>query len=257
MSNENTEFYELLSTLVHEQTFPLGLASSATEATCKILTTAQLKELIETVVDSPLTQSFFNSTATRIFKQSLTNSSEFQLNAIDRLLFLLETRIKSLSPTTMMGNKEQQTEVNFEGIKTNLYTKIQENSTLFQTTSACEGKISIQFGPALLDAETQLNEEIYKHVTPNVEDFENLRKVLGDAFINEIAKAVRTVTIGEKTLDLSTVTFKSRLKTIESLPASLIQKVIEYIENYKKIVDDCLTVNGQTITIDGSLFSLR
>ena len=102
-----------------------------------------------------------------------------------------------------------------------------------------------------------MNEEIYKNSNPNVEDPEELRKVLGEAFINEIAKAVRTLTIDEKTLDLSTVTFKSRLKTIETLPASLIQKVIEYIEEYKKVVDDCLTVNGHTIVIDGSLFSLR
>jgi hypothetical protein len=76
-------------------------------------------------------------------------------------------------------------------------------------------------------------------------------------FINEIAKAVQSLTIEDKTLDLSTVTFKSRLKTIESLPASLIQKVIEYVESYKKVIDECLVVDGYTVPIDGSLFSLR
>jgi hypothetical protein len=128
---------------------------------------------------------------------------------------------------------------------------------LFSVSSATEGKITLTFGPALLDAESQLNDEIYKNSNPNVEDPEELRKVLGDAFINEIAKAVRTLTINDQTLDFSAVTFKSRLKTIETLPASLIQKVIEYIEEYKKVVDESLTVNGHTIVIDGSLFSLR
>ena len=257
MSNENKEFYDLLNSLIHERTFTLPLASSTTNATCKVLTTAQLKELVETVVDSPLTQAFFNSTATRIFEQSLVNSSELKLNIVDRLLFLLETRINSLSPTTTIKEKGETHEVDFSLIKANLQQKIQENSTLFQASSAAEGKIAVEFGPALLRAETQLNEEIYKNSTPNVEDFESLRKVLGDAFINEIAKTLRSVTIEDKTLDLSTVTFKSRLKTVESLPASLIQKVIEYIENYKKIIDECLTLNEQVITIDGSLFSLR
>ena len=213
--------------------------------------------MIETIVDSPFTQASFNSTVTRIFKQSLLTSTDVSLNAIDRLLFIIETRIQSLSPTTIITEEEDQILIDFQEIKAKLDQEFKNQSTLFVSSSATDGKISITFGPALLDAEAQLNEEIYKNANPNVEDPEDLRKILGDAFINEIAKAVRTVTIAEKTLDLSTVTFKSRLKTIESLPASLIQKVIEYIEGYKKIIDECLTIKGHTVSIDGSLFSLR
>jgi hypothetical protein len=48
------------------------------------------------------------------------------------------------------------------------------------------------------------------------------------------------------------------LKTVESLPASSIQKVIEYIEQHKKAIEDCLIVSeGVSVPIDGSLFSLR
>ena len=261
MSNDNKEFYDLLNSIVDEQTFPLQLSpkedGTSETVSCKALSTAQLKELIKTVVDSPLTQASFNSTATRIFKQSILNSSELSLNTIDRLLFIIGTRIQSLAPTTTISVDGEDIAVDFQQVKVKLDEKLKESFNLLQVSSATEGKLSITFGPALLAAEGQLNEEIYKNTNPNVEDPEELRKVLGEAFINEIAKAVRTLTIDEKTLDLSTVTFKSRLKTIESLPASLIQKVIEYIEEYKKVVDDCLTVDGHTIVIDGSLFSLR
>jgi hypothetical protein len=58
-------------------------------------------------------------------------------------------------------------------------------------------------------------------------------------------------------MDLSTGTFENRVKVIESVPASAIQKAIEYIEKQKRVIDECLTVNGYTIPIDGSLFSLR
>lgn len=259
MSNDNKEFYDLLNSIVNEQTFSLDLCpgENAYTVSCKHLSTAQLKELVKTVVDSPLTQSSFNSTATKVFNQSLIDVPEIDLNIIDRLLFIIETRIHSLSPTMTITNEDKTIVLNFEEIRNNLKQQLAEHRTLFASSSATEGKISIEFGVALLETESKLNEEIYKDINPSVEDAEQLRKVIGDAFINEIAKAVQSVTIGEATLDLSTVTFKSRLNTIESLPASLIQKVIGYIENYKKVVDECLTVDGYTLPIDGSLFSLR
>jgi len=92
----------------------------------------------------------------------------------------------------------------------------------------------------------------------NVESQNDFRKILGETFINEIAKTIRTITIQDKVLDLSTVTFKSRLKTIESLPASLINNVIEYIEKYRKTLDESLVVEENiSVPIDGTLFSLR
>lgn len=261
MNNDNKEFYDLLNSIVDEQTFPLQLTpkedGSAAAVSCKALSTAQLKELIKTVVDSPLTQASYNSTATKVFKQSLLETPQVNLNVVDRLLFILETRIHSLSPTMSIKDGDKTISVNFIEINDKLKQKLKENSNLLKSSTATEGQITVKFGVALLDTEAQLNSELYKNLNLNVDDADELRKVIGEAFVNEIAKAMQTITIGDKTLDFSTVTFKSRLKTIESLPASLIQKVIEYIENYKKIIDECLTVDGHTIPIDGSLFSLR
>lgn len=259
MSTANVEFYDLLKTITNEQTFSLELSPrpEPTVVSCKQLTTLHLKELIKTVVDSPLTQSSFNSTATKVFKQSLTSPLPSALNVIDRLLFILETRCQSLSPTKTITEDGETFVVDFKEISTNLLARLKENVSLLAPGTATEGKITVNFGVTTLDAELQLNEEIYKNVNPNVDDTDELRKVLGDAFINEIAKALHSITIQDKTLDLSTISFKSRLKAIEQLPASLIQQVIKYIENYKKIVDECLTVNNHTIDIDGSLFSFR
>ena len=259
MSNDNKEFFDLLNSIVDEQTFSLELCprEEAKTVSCKQLSTAQLKELIKTVVDSPLTQAVFNSTATKIFKQSLIEDPLVPLNVIDRLLFVLETRINSLSPTMDVKEEDKTIVVDFKEIVGKLNQQLKENARLLVNSTASEGKISINFGVALLDTETQLNEELYKNFNLDVENADELRKLLGEAFINEIAKAVQSVTIEDKTLDLSSINFKSRLKTIESLPASLIQKVIEYIENYKKIVDKCLVVDGHSVAVDGTLFSLR
>jgi hypothetical protein len=257
MSSENKEFYDLLNSVVNDETFDLQLTPTSETIKCRQLSTAQLKELIKAVVDSPLTQSAFNTTASKVFKESIVSSPACELNVIDRLLFLIETRIQSLSPTSTVTREEKEIKIDFEEIKQALHKNIKENANLFESKTVQHEKITVDVCVPLLVTETQLNEELYKNANINVEDADQLRKVLGEAFINEIAKSIKSVTIQDKTLDLSTVTFKSRLKTVESLPASLIQKVIEYIEGYKKVIDKTLTVDGYLIPIDGSLFSVR
>lgn len=256
MSQENKEFYDLLNELVNEQTFDLELTNGSF-VKCKSLSTAQLKELVKAVVDSPITQSQFNSTATKIFKQSVQDSTEYVPNVVDRLLFLIETRIRSLSSTSTVTFNDKDIIINFEEVKKKLLDSIKTNKSLFESKVVILDKLGVSFSIPSIAVEAQLNEELHKDVNINVDDIDQLRRVLGEAFINEIAKTVNSVSIEDKTLDFSGVTFKSRLKTIESLPASLIQSVIEYIEKYKKVVDEALTVEGYTIPIDGSLFTVR
>jgi hypothetical protein len=259
MSTETTEFYDLLSSITAEQVFSFDLAPRENPVTvsCKQLNTSQLRDLIKAAVDSPLTQFTFNSTVTKVFKDSLIEVPTISLNALDRLLFMIETRIQSLSPTKTVEHEGKPLEISFENVKKKLRKQISANTAKFTPSTATEGKITVTFGVGLLAAESQLNEEIYKDVEVSVENIGELRKVIGEAFINEIAKSVQTISVEEKTLDLSTVSFKSRLKAVESLPASLIQNVISYVEAYKKIIDDCLTVNGYSIPVDSTLFSLR
>ena len=256
MSQDNTEFYQLLNSLATEQTFDLTLSNNQT-AKCKQLTTAQLKELIKTIVDSPLTQAAFNTTATKIFSQSLLDVSMSSLDIVDRLLFLLETRSNSLSPMAVLNNNNEEIHVNFESLRENLIKTIRDNPETFQEQVIKSDKITLYFSIPKLKTETQMNEELYKNLEINVDTAEELRKVLGEAFINEIAKTLNKIEIEDKSLNLNEVTFKSRLKTIESLPASLTQKVIEFVEKYKNLIDNSLTVDGYTIPIDGSLFSAR
>jgi hypothetical protein len=255
MSQNDNEFYNLLKTLVQEQTFALDLFSRPEKIAVKYLNTSQLKELIKTVVDNPLTQPAFNSSCTKIFKESLVISSPAPLNILDRLMFIIKTRIHSISPN--VKNIQTGEVVDFNIIADKLLQKNKENFELFQPKRETEGPVNILFGVPLIDTEHQLNEEIYKHIKIDTSKPEEISMLLGDSFINEIAKAIQIITVKERTFDLSTVSFKERLKLIELLPASLIQKVIEYIEAYKQNIEDCMTVNGQVITLDASLFSVR
>jgi len=180
-----------------------------------------------------------------------------KLNVVDRLLFLLETRIRALTKMVEITHDNKKIQINFETIVVKLHEQIKANKDAFVSKTFSDDKIKLTFSIPSLKTEMQMNDELYKDTNVNAENADELRSVLGEAFVNEIAKTVNTIEIDNKTLDLSTVTFKSRLKTIESLPASLVQHVIEYIEGYKKIIDQCLDVEGYSLPIDGSLFSIR
>lgn len=255
--SENKEFYDLLKTLTEEQTFALSLFSVTEKVACKYLTTSQLKELIKTVVDSPLTQSAFNTTCTNVFKNSLVFPPAHPLNVLDRLVFILQTRANSISPTITVKSYNGPIQVNIADVLNKIYDEKSKNVGKFNSQTETEGKIKVTYGVALLDAELQLNEEIYKDLKINTEDPEEMKNLLGDSFVNEISKCIQTITIDEKTLDLSKVTFSERLKMIGTVPASLIQKVVSYIENYKDIIENCLTVEGNLIILDASLFSVK
>ena len=258
MSTDNKEFFDLLNTIADEQVFDLEL-TNGNVVQCKQLTTSMLKDLVKAVVDSPITQVTFNTAASNVLISSLTSPvSEEELNLIDRTLFILDTRSNSLSPTINISNNDKTVEADLSKISSNIRFAVKSNKDCFENKTVTIGKLTLTFGVPLVKAESQLNQEIYKQSeTLEVQDTEELRKIIGEAFINEIAKTLQTAAIDDKVLDFKTTTFKSRIKTIESLPAAAIQEVIKYIETYKKLVEDCLVVEGVTVPIDGSLFSLR
>jgi len=100
MSETNKEFYDLLNSLTTLATFKLTLTDGK-EYTFKQLSTSQLKELIKTVVDSPLTQSVYNNTISKVMKESLISEEGVEeplFNIVDRLLFAIETRINQFLP---------------------------------------------------------------------------------------------------------------------------------------------------------------
>lgn len=263
MTTSNADFLSLLNSVAQQNTFNLNVLpkdGQPVSLVCKELTTLQLKELVKTIVDSPLTQALFNSTVTRIFKESVVSPIGVELTTLDRLLFILETRSKLLSPTkTLTDENGEEFVVNFDEVLTELRQKFEENKHVLlpATSSTPDGGITIKYGVPSLDVEHQLNQEIYKDLRPNVNNRDEIRDILGEAFVNEIAKSLISVKVGETEINLTDLTFSERLSITETLPASLIQEVVSYIEKYKTVHDECLTFNDEVLTIDGALFTVR
>lgn len=257
----NQEFFALLEQTKANETFELILTGGKV-VTCKPLTALHLKDLVESVVDSPLTQSLFAVTINKIFKQSITNDIEYSsLTYADKILFALSTKIASLSPEYKFTEDGQEHDVDLNTIKSKLLAALGSNGSLFEQQTVTANGCTINYGVPLLAAEDQLNDELYKNkANDNVQTQEQLRKILGEAFMNEIAKTIRSVEIAGNVMDFSVTTFKTRLKVVESLPASLLSGIIKYVEKYKREIENALSISlpenkTHVITIDGSLFT--
>jgi hypothetical protein len=262
--NSNQEFFSLLEEIKEQELYPIQLTNRQ-PIKIKPLTALNLKDLVESVVDSPVTQSLFSSTINKIFKNSVSSETVIEynsLNYIDKVIFAINTRILSLSSILKVTEETEQFEVDLNEIKNRLTNFVNHNPNVFRDQSVASDSCEITYGIPLLFIEDQINTEHNKNKTEKqTETPEQLRKVLGEAFINEIAKTIKSIKIKEKTIDLSAVPFKTRVQMIESLSASLLSDVIRFIETYKKMLDECLSVqkaNGQNymVNIDGSLFTM-
>jgi hypothetical protein len=259
MIEDSKEFLNLLEQVINEKTFDLELLNGQT-VKCKQLSMAQLKELIKTLTDSPLTQALFNSASTKIFKESIIDLPEnYKLTIVDRLLFLIETRRASIYPTVTLtdNNNNLSVTVDLKDFKENLISKINENKSNFETTTFKTDKITYVIGTPSLDTEEQLNEEIYSKLDIKPENTEEFKNFIADSFIYEIAKYLFSITLNEETtLELSQKTFKERVEILEKLPAHAIQTVISYIEKQKAIIDENMIVDGIYVPLDSSFFTI-
>lgn len=254
------EFLKLVGDINLNETFDVVFSDNTTHK-FKQLTSNHLKDLVKTIVDSPLTQVEFNTTLFKIMQKSSVNDKETFLskNVLDRLLFCIATRAYSLSETfTIVKEDDTKFVVNLATISEKLNKFITEKAESLKDKTQTKNTITVTYGIPSLKVDTQVNNEFYKNKNFDVENTDELRKVLGETFITEIAKCLKTASINDKQINFNDLSFNERLKILETLPASLTQQIIEYIEEYKKNLEECLRVTEDVILpVDGSLFTSR
>lgn len=83
----------------------------------------------------------------------------------------------------------------------------------------------------------------------------DLTNIIGEMYVFEVLKYIKTIQIGELRQDMSLLTIEDRLKLIEQLPASIITKLNALIaEKFKNPEEEYLTVEGVKLTLDARLF---
>ena len=88
----------------------------------------------------------------------------------------------------------------------------------------------------------------------------DIKTLVGELFIHEIIKFVKTVTFKTETED-QTIAFtnlkvEDKIAIIEKFPSNLTSKVLEFIKNYREFEAKFTTISDTNIEIDGSFFSV-
>jgi len=258
MSDQIKDICNILKDLASASAHDLKL-SNGTVVKSKNLSTSQLREFIKTMSDSPLTQALFNTAATKVFKESIIDlPADYNPTIYDRLLFLIETRIRSIdSIATLVNSDNASVKIDLNQLQNTLHEIFVQNSETFASKTVTDNTISLTIGTPTLDTELRLNEEVYKDYKTNTETNTELKQLLADFFIYELSKYVSSMSVASGTVvNFSDLTFKDRVELIQTLPVTLIQHVIDYVEKQKTLIDAPFLVDGMYLAIDSSFFAL-
>jgi hypothetical protein len=257
------EFFQLLDTVVKQQ----SITAPNTDGNIysfQTLTANQLKELVQTLVDKSLTNLSFNSALYKIIEQNLIKEPETKpaekFNLIDVTLFLLSARSQIISEKIyMVGEEDKALEINLQDLIKKLLDYIRTTTPENIESNVIETEnIKAVIGIPFMRTETLTNNQIYKNLNLSEETKNSeVETFVGNAFIAEITKWIKTLQIEEKVLDYDNLPFNSKVKILESLPATLVEKILDYIEKTKRDMQLCITVSGKVLPLNGSLFSVR
>jgi len=207
------------------------------------LTFKQQKDLISTVADGPVGALKFQKILNQIV---LTNTGDSLLKSIDRLPIILKLRANAINETIKVGDGE----VKIQSILDKISKKVK-----IKQSDAILGDIQVSVEVPLLTYENQI---IQATIDTLKKDGDELGKSIGSIYTYEIVKYVKTLQFGEDFITFNEIPIKDRVKIIDSLPIDLNKKIIDFIQNIKKMENEWLTVevNGEskTLEIDVSFF---
>jgi hypothetical protein len=250
------------------------------------INTSQQKRLIKCIIDSPIYNTEFIFTMWKILKE---NCAENSVNVdaftiIDKLFICLAMRSVSIGDLFELEFATSN-EDNAPKVKRGISLKkvIDDAKAIIKlpsTDMVTDGLYKIECSLPTIATEYSLEKELRENLAlDQTKDIKELRKTVGDAFISEIIKYIKSITItdggNETKIELESISFMNRIALVEKIPAKLLKKVIDYITVIKKEIDKVILIkttvkttekkNGETIeidkeveerlTIDGSFFT--
>lgn len=260
---------QLLKELDTSTGFNIYIPSLKRSIKFKQLNTQQLKRLLKTVIDSPIHNTEFTLTFNTLIKENCLESIDTEtLTCYDKIFILFKTRIESVSPEyTFTYTEDEINEYNLtdKTLIVNLadrYNSVVEQTPVFEIEDVNIENINLTIGLPSLKTENKLEKELYKNVNLEINTPEQLRTTLGDTFINELTKFIVSLKIQEKEINFDNLDFKTRIKLVEQLPTSVINKVLKYIEKYKKQTNELLAFNipgtpeSKEMPLDATFFNI-
>lgn len=260
MSDNINNVLNYLKDLSVATSFKVLIPSLQKEAAFKQLNTEQLKQLLETVTDNSTFNINFNTTFLKILKDNIisTDINIDELNIYDVQYIALHTRLNGLSEIyTAYFSDEEIEEYNLIDSKyeinlRNLLNNRIPNNILSEEIIEDQIKV-VCHTPTVQDENEYLKffNDIIKTSILN-----DLQKIIGNIFIYEIVKSIKSVSVSNEIIDFKNLPFTKRIEIVNEFPTTLTSKIITYIEKYKSALYDLYVIEIET-EVDGNKLILQ
>jgi len=208
----------------------------------------QQKDLIKSGLDGSLA----GITLSNIIGEIIIDNSveKYDFLVTDKLPILLALRKQSFGKIFILKEDEKETEFNLNDIL--------KKSLNYSFDTQVEIKLANTDVVAHVDVikiqdDIKINQYQLDKLRKNKE--EAISETVGSMFIYEIVKFVTKILIGNEELDLTTLPIKDRLTIIESVPVTLNNSILEYIQQFRKEEAEYVTIEGKVLPIDARLFA--
>jgi hypothetical protein len=257
-------FNEALNTLNEVSnafTIDAYIPSKKSYWTFKEINAKQQKDLLGAAMDTSVYNLGFSNVFYNILKDNLISDGNVdELDLSDKACIALALKSQISDTLKVIFDEKSETTAN---INVNiLIEKFKTYNTPANVVCSLKNdKVELQANvryPSLkveLDYDTEFKQN---KKTEDVKTNQDVQKIITTAFIGETSKYISKVCINGAEVDLDSMTFKQRINLVEKLPSGLLQQILETISNWKKELDEVLSVQEgdytKVITIDSLLF---
>lgn len=236
------------------------------------INTSQQKRLVKSVLDSPVYNTEFIYTFREILKENCQDPSIDidNLTIIDKLILALGLRMKSVGDKIEVDVQTKNGETVSAGLEIpKILQMALDNLTDIPPKTIEDPFFIIECSIPTIGIEYKLEKELRNKITNiEIEDMEELRKTVGDAFIGEVVKYISKISVklpdGNIPVEWNKFNFTERIKVVETFKTGLLKSVLDYINTVRREVDKVELIKFEfkgeeferRLTIDGNFFMI-
>jgi len=238
------------------------------------INTSQQKRLVKSVLDSPVYNTEFIYTFREILKENCQDDTVNidDLTIVDKLVLALGLRMKSIGDKIDVEIQTKDGKTVSIGLEASKILQMALTTINDIPSKIFEDKYyQIECSVPTIGIEYGLERELRNRLANiEIEDIEELRQTVGDAFIGEIVKYVNKVSIKEQDdnkltlIEWQQFKFADRIKVIETFKTGLLKDILDYINVIRKEIDKIELINFEfggekyerRLTIDGNFFTI-
>ena len=246
MSEESKNILNKLKELNKKKSVNIFLPSLGKKVKFLPFTLKQQKDILSKMPQDASGLITFNNLFNDIIIQNSEDAVKLEeINIFDRMSIVFSYRISSI------GNNVDSEEgnVNLNEVIKNITNY--DFSKIFKEVEISLKDISAILSIPNLKYDADINNQISKKLNKN----STTQTIISELYTSEVLKFIKSVTIEDVKVDLTTFNYFDRLEVVENLPGNFIKKIMKYIQDVKNVETDVTTVNGVKVDVSNDLFS--